>query len=188
MMTMIAGCWCATRSHECKLSNSVIEARDGKEAIDLLKGRRPARRHAAAGADLSDIEMPGMDGQTTLKHIKSDPELRDIPVVMMTGVRTKRKCAPLPPTGQQLHHQTGQCEQFLRTVLASTNYWLTIHQYPHRGARSMCADEISRFAQAVAARVDEKLPIAVVGVEDVSHVLSGGRKRSPESAKRRARK
>ncbi len=39
--------------------------------------------------------------------------------------------AEAAPTRQLVHDQReANAEQFLRTVLASTNYWLTIHQYP----------------------------------------------------------
>src|SRR5260370_21643107 len=124
---------------ECKLSNSVIEARDGKEAIDLLKGAGLPGGMPRPGLIYLDIEMPGMDGQATLKHIKSDPELRDIPVVMMTGVSDEAQMRTAAANGANSYTiKPANAEQFLRTVLASTNYWLTIHQYPHRVARSMC--------------------------------------------------
>src|SRR5437588_7452827 len=78
---------------ECKVCNSVVEAKNGPEALDFL-------RRSSTGADPSaprpgliylDIEMPGMDGQTVLKQIKADPALCDIPVVMMTGVSDEQQ-------------------------------------------------------------------------------------------------
>ena len=56
-----------------------------------------------------DIEMPGMDGQAVLKAIKADPDLRDIPVVMMTGVSDESQMQHGRRSGsEQLHHKTGQ--------------------------------------------------------------------------------
>ena len=76
-----------------------------------------------------DIEMPGMDGQTTLRQIKSDPELMDIPVVMMTGVSDEAQMRAAAAAGANSYTlKPANAEQFLRTVLASTNYWLNIHQ------------------------------------------------------------
>jgi CheY-like chemotaxis protein len=72
--------------------------------------------------------MPGMNGQETLKAIKADPDLRDIPVVMMTGVcdETEMKLAA-EERRQQLHRSSRPTSSsFLKTVLASTSYWLTI--------------------------------------------------------------
>src|SRR5438045_4742914 len=71
---------------ECKVSNAVFEASNGMEALDFLKGRGKFAGSPRPGLIYLDLEMPGMDGQATLKAIKADPELRDIPVVMMTGV------------------------------------------------------------------------------------------------------
>jgi CheY-like chemotaxis protein len=78
-----------------------------------------------------DIEMPGMDGQSVLKTIKVDPDLRDIPVVMMTGLCDERQMRMAADAGANSYTiKPANAEQFLRTVAASTNYWLTIHQYP----------------------------------------------------------
>ncbi len=125
---------------ECKLSNSVVEARDGQEALDLLTNSGRPGGMPRPGLIYLDIEMPGMDGQTTLKRIKSNPELRDIPVVMMTGVSDETQMRLAAANGANSYTiKPANAEQFLRTVLASTNYWLTIHQYPGcQVVRSAC--------------------------------------------------
>src|SRR2546429_9860139 len=75
--------------------------------------------------------MPGLDGQAVLKEIKGNPALRDIPVVMMTGVADEKQMAQAAKNGANSYTlKPANAEQFLRTVLASTTYWLTIHQYP----------------------------------------------------------
>ena len=57
------------------------EARDGREAIDIL---------SAEGSDVAvvllDIVMPEMDGYETLAAIKSDEAFRHLPVIMISGV------------------------------------------------------------------------------------------------------
>jgi CheY-like chemotaxis protein len=111
----------------CKVSNSVYEAANGKEALEFL------RRHGAPrpGLIFLDLEMPGMNGQETLKNIKADEDLRDIPVVMMTGVTDENEMKAAAVNGANSYTiKPANAEQFLRTVLASTSYWLTIHQYP----------------------------------------------------------
>ncbi len=116
---------------ECKVSNSVFEAGNGQEALDFLHRRG---RHADAprpGLIYLDIEMPGMDGQEALRRIKADPSLRDIPIVMMTGVSDEEQMKQAAAAGANSYTiKPANAEQFLRTVLMSTNYWLTIHQYP----------------------------------------------------------
>ena len=55
-------------------------AGSGKEALEILKsGPKPE-------LILLDIAMPEMDGYEVLSRIKSDPDLKDIPVVFLTGM------------------------------------------------------------------------------------------------------
>lgn len=116
---------------ECKVSNAVFEVSNGAEALEFLKRRGKYVAAPRPGLIYLDLEMPGMNGQETLKQIKADPELRDIPVVMMTGVCDEAEMKRAAANGANSYTiKPANVEQFLRTVLASTNYWLTIHQYP----------------------------------------------------------
>lgn len=56
----------------------VAEASDGLEAIDLAGRLQPS-------IVLLDVMMPRMDGWQVLTELKSDPDLQDIPVVMLTA-------------------------------------------------------------------------------------------------------
>ena len=116
---------------ECKVGNAIYEVRSGEEALEFL-GRRGKHANAPRpGLVYLDIEMPGIDGLETLRRIRADESLRDIPVVMMTGVcdeQQMRRAADFGANSYTL--KPANAEQFLRTVLASTTYWLTIHQYP----------------------------------------------------------
>ena len=116
---------------ECKVSNQVFEVGNGAEALDFLYARG---KHAGAqrpGLIFLDIEMPAMDGQETLKRIRSDERFREIPIVMMTGVADEAQMAQAAKNGANSYTlKPANAEQFLRTVVASTNYWLEIHQYP----------------------------------------------------------
>jgi len=115
----------------CKVSNQIHEASNGREALDFLRRRGVFSKAPRPGLVYLDIEMPGLDGQSVLREIKNDPELRDIPVVMMTGVADETQMAEAAKNGANSYTlKPASAEQFLRTVLASTTYWLTIHQYP----------------------------------------------------------
>ena len=60
-----------------------LSARDGVEAMALLQDYRPA-------VILLDIEMPRMDGFEVTKAVRNNPELKDIPIIMISS-RTGEK-------------------------------------------------------------------------------------------------
>jgi signal transduction histidine kinase len=74
------------RMNRIKLSRSlelqghtVTLAEDGQRGLDLL-------RQQAFDVVLLDIVMPGLDGYQVLERIKADPELRDIPVIVISAL------------------------------------------------------------------------------------------------------
>jgi diguanylate cyclase (GGDEF)-like protein len=58
--------------------HTVVEAVNGEEAIDACREYHP-------DVILLDVEMPVLDGHATLARLKADPQLKDIPVVFLTG-------------------------------------------------------------------------------------------------------
>ena len=55
----------------------VVEARDGKDALEKIDTRRI---HLV----ISDVNMPNMDGIAFVKELKQRPECRYMPVIMLT--------------------------------------------------------------------------------------------------------
>ena len=74
---------------ENNLANEVVVARDGEEALDYLyrRGIYKMRSEGQPAVVLLDLKLPKVDGLEVLKQIKSDPALRVVPVVMLTGSR-----------------------------------------------------------------------------------------------------
>ena len=58
---------------------NVVEAENGRQALDVMRER-------AFDLVLLDIMMPEMDGYEMLEEVKSDPNLRDIPVIMISAI------------------------------------------------------------------------------------------------------
>ena len=68
--------------------NDLIEMRDGQQALDYLTHRGQYQDRVKSprpGLILLDIKMPKADGFKVLEAIKADPELRLIPVLMLTS-------------------------------------------------------------------------------------------------------
>lgn len=71
---------------ESQLVNQIYFVADGIELLDYLKKRgeyadKPAPR---PGVILLDLNMPRVDGREALERIKTDPDLRSIPVIVLT--------------------------------------------------------------------------------------------------------
>ncbi len=60
-------------------SYEVVSAYDGKEGIEKAKQEKP-------DAIVLDLMMPGMDGFEACKEMKNDPDLKDIPVLVLTAI------------------------------------------------------------------------------------------------------
>lgn len=69
------------------MSNDVIPARDGEEALDFLlcRGKYLFREPQNPGLVLLDLKLPTLDGIQVLSTIRSTPELAGIAVVILTA-------------------------------------------------------------------------------------------------------
>ena len=72
-----------------QLANEIIVLKDGAEALDFLyrRGFYAGRTTPDPAVVILDIKMPKVDGLQVLATVKGDPELRHLPVVMLTSSR-----------------------------------------------------------------------------------------------------
>jgi CheY-like chemotaxis protein len=75
---------------DAKLVNLMYVVRDGEEAMAYLRRQGEYRESAIPGLILLDINMPKKNGFEVLKDMKLDPDLRHIPVVMLTTSDSER--------------------------------------------------------------------------------------------------
>ena len=73
--------------------NETLHFKDGQAILDFLfrKGEGPQRQSGEAYILLLDIRMPKVDGVQVLEQVKADPELRKIPVTMITTTDDPRE-------------------------------------------------------------------------------------------------
>ena len=71
---------------ESRLANELYLVEDGEELMDYLYRRGEYNETSAPrpGVILLDLNMPRKDGREALREIKADPDLRRIPVVVLT--------------------------------------------------------------------------------------------------------
>jgi CheY-like chemotaxis protein len=72
---------------EARLANDLRFVEDGEELLDYLRHQGRYTEPEAAprpGLILLDLNMPRKDGREAIREIKADPELRQIPIVVLT--------------------------------------------------------------------------------------------------------
>ncbi len=76
-----------TALEEYNLANEVVVTRDGEEALDYLyfRGKFATRAKENPAVMLLDLKLPKVDGLEVLQQIKSDEQLKLIPVVVLTS-------------------------------------------------------------------------------------------------------
>ncbi|MBN8230041.1 response regulator [Corallococcus macrosporus] len=80
---------------EVHLANEVVVVRDGQQALDYLfrKGEYAGRQDGHPAVVLLDLKLPKVDGLEVLEKVKGAPELKAVPVVMLTSSREERDLA-----------------------------------------------------------------------------------------------
>jgi CheY-like chemotaxis protein len=72
---------------ESRLMNPMVFVENGEELMDYLRHQgkyAPPNAPARPGLILLDLNMPRKDGRSVLRDLKNDPDLRTIPVVVLT--------------------------------------------------------------------------------------------------------
>lgn len=73
------------------LANELVVAEDGEVALRMLRRQAPFADAQRPDIVLLDLNLPKRDGREVLEDIKTDPALKDIPVVILTGSRAQQE-------------------------------------------------------------------------------------------------
>jgi CheY-like chemotaxis protein len=116
------------------LKNRVIVARDGEEALDFLFCRgvfQERSPHNPPKLVLLDLKLPKRGGLEVLREIKSKPETRAIPVVVMTSSGEERDVVESYKLGVNSYIQKPMdFDQFRQTVKTLGLYWMVVNRLP----------------------------------------------------------
>jgi len=97
---------------------------NGEQALDLLRRKGPDARELRPGLILLDLSMPVMGGLEFLRALKSDPELRVIPTVVLTASSheaDRRNAYALGAAGYLVKPM--EFDRFAEVVGAIARYW-----------------------------------------------------------------
>jgi CheY-like chemotaxis protein len=118
---------------EYNLANEVEVVRDGSEALDYLYRRGPYQDRTSGNPAvvLLDLKMPKVDGLEVLRKIKSDVELRSIPVVVMTSSREESDIVQGYALGVNAYIvKPVNFTQFLESVKQFGAFWAILNEPP----------------------------------------------------------
>ena len=116
---------------EAKVRNNLAVARDGVEALSYLRREAPFEDAARPDMVLLDLNLPRKDGREVLAEIKADPELRRLPVVVLTTSSAEKDVL-------ESYNLYANCyitkpvdlDQFVSIVSSIEDFWLTIVKLP----------------------------------------------------------
>ena len=117
-----------------RISNTLIVAEDGEEAIDYLFGTGPhAERDLTQQPTLIllDLKLPKIDGLTVLQRIRSDPRTKRIPVVILTTSNEEIDRANGYDLGVNSYiRKPVSFDQFTTAISQLGLYWLVLNEPP----------------------------------------------------------
>lgn len=106
----------------CGAKVELCAVEDGVKAMELLRRLETASRLRLI---LLDVNLPKVDGQAVLRHIKGDPVLRRVPVVMFSTSRAPRDIRGSYESGANSYVvKPGGLKEFLSAVQSLSGYWL----------------------------------------------------------------
>jgi two-component system, chemotaxis family, response regulator Rcp1 len=126
---------------EADLDYALAVARDGVEALARLRGEGEHAGAARPDLVLLDLNLPRMDGREVLAAVKADPELCDIPVIVLSSSEAEMDVRG----AYQLHANCYICKPvdldgFIAVVRAIDAFWFTTVRLP-AGSLGRSTDE-----------------------------------------------
>jgi CheY-like chemotaxis protein len=127
-----------TALEEYNLANEVIVTRDGEQALDYLyrRGEYRTRSSGNPAVMLLDLKLPKVDGLEVLKQIKSDGELRMIPVVVLTSSKEEKDMVASYQLGVNAYVvKPVDFHEFVNAIKELGVFWAVINEPPPGSVR-----------------------------------------------------
>ena len=127
-----------TALEEYNLSNEVVVASDGEEAVDYLyyRGKFQRRSGENPAVMLLDLKLPKVDGLEVLQRVKADDNLKMIPVVILTSSREERDMLSSYKLGVNAYVvKPVDFHEFVNAIKELGVFWAIINEAPPGSVR-----------------------------------------------------
>lgn len=119
---------------ESRLLNELRFVEDGEELLNYLRRQKSYEDPESSpkpGLILLDLNMPRKDGREALREIKADPELRRIPVVVMTTSRAEEDIFRSYDMGASSYiSKPVTFDRLVELMKSLGNYWIEFVELP----------------------------------------------------------
>jgi len=117
--------------NESKIKMEIEYVKNGIEALKYLKKENGYEDVTTPDLVLLDLNMPKKDGREVLEDIKSNEELKTIPVVILTTSKDNQDIAKSYAEGASCYiTKPPGLEEFKKVVSSLENFWFTIVKFP----------------------------------------------------------
>jgi chemotaxis family two-component system response regulator Rcp1 len=121
---------------EGKVLNNMHVAEDGVEAMAFLRREGKYADVPRPDVILLDLNLPRKDGREVLAEIKEDPNLRRIPVVVLTVSKAEEDILKTYDLNANCYIiKPINLDQFIKVVKSIEEFWLTIVTLPPNGMK-----------------------------------------------------
>lgn len=116
---------------QSRIRNNLHVVMDGVEAIQFLRNEGPYENALRPDLILLDLNLPKKDGRQVLSEIKNDPDLTDIPTVVLTSSDAEQDVVK----SYKLHancyvRKPVDFDQFVNIVREIEDFWFTVVKLP----------------------------------------------------------
>ncbi len=116
---------------EIKLANTLLIARDGDEALDILYRRNGNEEAERPDLILLDLNLPSTDGYEVLQELKDTPDLKTIPVVVLTSSESDEdRLKSYSLSANCFVSKPLNASAFVKVVQQIENFWLNVVALP----------------------------------------------------------
>lgn len=130
---------------EAKVRNHLSVVEDGVQAMGFLRRQGSYAKAPRPDLIMLDLNLPRKDGREVLAEIKEDPDLKTIPVVVLTTSQAEQDIL-------RAYHLHANCyitkpvdfEQFLEAVRSIETFWLLVVKLPPRTVRAAVSSTVEQ--------------------------------------------
>lgn len=121
---------------------NIIVVHDGEEAVDLLKKRNGFEEAVRPDLIITDLHIPKIDGRMLVNALKSDDDLKMIPIIVMSGSNAERDIHDIYDLNANSYIvKPDSLEDLYKVANTIENYWFDLAKLPQKQRKPSISSE-----------------------------------------------